>query len=186
MIRLYTGPMFSGKTSALIEIYNNMWNKDNIKVFKPKIDNREFGVLKSRNSKEPIDAILVSSLEEISKYIDKKTKVIFIDEAQFLKGPAVYLLIWSMINDIDIYVSGLNMTSELKPFGLMPELMSIADEINYYHGHCFFCNKAAPYTMYLGGAKEDILVGDNEQGYICVCKNCYVEHKGKENLDVEI
>lgn len=186
MIRLYTGPMFSGKTSSLIEIYNNMWNKDIIKVFKPKIDDREFGILKSRNSKEPINAILVSSLEEMNEYIDKKTKVIFIDEAQFLEGPAVYLLIWSMIYDIDLYISGLNMTSELKPFGIMPELMSIADEIVYYHGHCYFCNKKAQYTMFMGSKKDDILVGDNQQGYVCVCKDCYVGHKGRENLNVEI
>ena len=30
MIKTFTGPMFSGKTTALLSTYFNMWNKKNI------------------------------------------------------------------------------------------------------------------------------------------------------------
>ena len=50
MIKTFTGPMFSGKNSALLTVYFNMWNKKNILCFKPKINTRDDGI-KSKNIK---------------------------------------------------------------------------------------------------------------------------------------
>ena len=41
MITTYTGPMFSGKSTGLLNKYETIWNKENILAFKPKIDNRD-------------------------------------------------------------------------------------------------------------------------------------------------
>ena len=77
MIRTFTGPMFSGKTTALLTTYFNMWNKKGILTFKPKMDTRDDGI-KSRNFEENISAIEIEDLSEIEKYLKKSTKTIFI------------------------------------------------------------------------------------------------------------
>ena len=79
MIKTFTGPMFSGKTTALLSTYFNMWNKKNILCFKPKINTRDNGI-KSKNIKENVEAIEIKNLNEIKKHLKKNTRTIFIDE----------------------------------------------------------------------------------------------------------
>ena len=106
MIKTFTGPMFSGKTTALLTTYFNMWNKTNILCFKPKINTRDEGI-KSKNIKDNVSAIEIDDLIEIKDYIKKNTKTIFIDEANFLKGDVNVLVELSVDENIDIYVCGL-------------------------------------------------------------------------------
>ena len=50
MITTFIGPMFSGKSQKLIDIYNNIYNKKTIFTFKPNIDKRDMMYIKSRNN----------------------------------------------------------------------------------------------------------------------------------------
>lgn len=177
MIKILTGSMFSGKSGGLARIYETMWNKKIIKCFKPKTDTRDGDKIQARYSNHTIYAMQINDLSEILVNISEETKVIFIDEAQFLIGDVSVIKKLSMINNIDFYISGLNMTSELKPFGIMPELMAIADEIDYYHASCYYCNKRADYTMFVGNKDSDIFIGNDE--YRPVCSDCYVKNKFK-------
>ncbi len=172
MIKVFTGPMFSGKTNGLLNAYDNMWNKDIIQCFKPKIDNRDYGIIKSRNSKTELKAVLIEDLKELKGKVSKEITTIFIDEFQFLRGDVRLLADMSLYEDKDFYISGLNITSELQPFGLMPQIMSLADEILYYEATCFYCNKSAKFTLFLGKKTEEILVGNDL--YTPVCRKCYV------------
>ena len=47
MIKLYTGPMFSGKSDELLKEYDKKYHKSKILLFKPKIDTRDYGVIKT-------------------------------------------------------------------------------------------------------------------------------------------
>ena len=49
MIKTYTGPMHSGKSSAMIVDYNKIWNKEHVRVFKPVTDTRDSGEMKSKD-----------------------------------------------------------------------------------------------------------------------------------------
>ena len=169
MIKTFTGPMFSGKTTALLSTYFNMWNKKGILTFKPKMDTRDDGI-KSRNFEENISAIEIEDLSEIEKYLKKSTKTIFIDEANFLKGDVSVLVNISVDKNIDIYISGLNMTSEQKPFGIMPDILAISDYIEISKSYCTICNREASYTYFEGNKNDDIVVGDS--GYISLCEEC--------------
>ena len=60
--------------------------------------------------------------------------------------------------------------SELKPFGIMPEIMAISDEIVLLHASCNDCNRDASYTYYNGSKDSDILVGNDN--YIALCPKC--------------
>lgn len=175
MIKVFTGPMFSGKTNGLINVYDNMWNKDIIQCFKPKIDSRDFGFIKSRNNKTEIKAALIEDLKELKEKLQNNVTTIFIDEFQFLQGDVSIISYMSLYEDKDFYISGLAMTSELEPFGLMPQIMAIADEIVFYEATCFYCNKSAKFTLFLGEKTDAILVGNSE--YVPTCGKCYTKQK---------
>ena len=177
MIKTFTGPMFSGKTTALLTTYFNMWNKKNILLFKPKMNVRDVGI-KSKNINESVDAIEIEDLKEINDYIKKNTRTIFIDEGNFLKGDVSVLSELSIDKNIDIYISGLNMTSEQKPFGIMPNILAISDEIEICKGYCTDCNRVASYTYFEGNKDNDIFVGD--AGYISLCEEC-LRNRRKES-----
>ena len=145
-------------------------------LFKPKMDTRDYGVVKTRKGKE-INAILVDDIKDIPGYITDKINTIFIDEANFLKGDIKILLELSVMEDLDIYIAGLNMTSEQAPFGIMPQLLSIADEIEILHASCNECNRDAIYTYYDGKKKGDILVGNDN--YIALCARCLRRKKNE-------
>ena len=169
MIKTFTGPMFSGKTTALLSTYFNMWNKKNIMCFKPKMNTRDDGI-KSKNIRENVPAIEIEDLSEIPKLLKKNTRTIFIDEANFLTGDVSILTDLNINKNVDIYIAGLNMTSEQKPFGIMPDILAISDYIEISKSYCTICNREASYTYFEGNKNDDIIVGDN--GYISLCEEC--------------
>ena len=74
------------------------------------------------------------------------------------------------------------MTSEQKPFGLMPKVMAVSDYVEVIKGFCVECNKESVYTYHEGEKTSDVLVGDN--GYTSLCPNCLkkkmlIRKKGK-------
>ena len=87
-----------------------------------------------------------------------------------LKNHSFLFIDLSVKRDLDIYIAGLNLTSELKPFGIMPEIMAIADEVVFKHASCNDCNRDASYTYYNGAKDGDILVGNDN--YIALCARC--------------
>lgn len=170
MIKTFVGPMHSGKTAALMLEYNKIYNKEHVKCFKPFLDTRDVGYIRSNDFPTKIPCIGIEKFSDILKHIDKNVKTIFLDEAQFVKGSVNPLLKLSMEMDIDVYVVGLNMTAELKPFLVMPKIMAISDEVKVIKASCYDCGRDANYTYY-DGVKGTIAVGN--QGYYPLCSKCY-------------
>lgn len=172
MIKCFTGPMFSDKSAYLVEIYEQLWNKDISIAFKPEIDSRDGDSIKSKKYPDKtIPAQFVKTTDDILKYIiEGNYKTVLIDEAQFLSGNARDLVDLSVILDIDFYIAGLNMTSEQEPFGFMQDILAVSDETIHVHGYCQDCNKPSYYSYSLSSDKVgQIKVGDE---YISLCPNC--------------
>ncbi|MBQ2639253.1 MAG: hypothetical protein IJF92_00605 [Bacilli bacterium] len=170
MITVYTGPMFAGKSSKLIEKYASIHNVHRVLAFKPSKDTRDKTKIKSREYIKTIDAIVIKKFEDILKYVSNDCKVIMIDEAQFIEGDPKVLLNLSIKEEADIYVAGLSLTSEQEPFGKMPEILALADRIIFIQSDCHFCGRPAQFTKCLEKKDEEILVGSDQ--YIPVCKYC--------------
>ena len=168
-IKVYTGPMFSGKTTAHLSAYERATiAKKKVLAFKPELDTR-FGtnVIKSRRFGE-IEAICISNIEELKKY---DADVYIIDEFQFLKGDIKIILDLADNKDKSFHISGLDMTAERKPFGIMPELLAIADEVQKFVAICHDCNEEnAIYSYFLGKKDIDIVLGNTE--YVALCRKC--------------
>ena len=176
MITTFTGPMFSGKSKKLIDVYNSFYNKKNIICFKPNLDTRDSMIITSRDTELEIRTFLIDYLEDIPNILDnmkdlnKEGRIILIDEAQFLKGNVKILLRLSIEKDYYIFISGLNLTTDLKPFGIMGDILAISDEIHFLKSSCYYCGRLASYTKCLVDKKQDILVGSNE--YVPICNYC--------------
>lgn len=173
MITIFTGPMFSGKSNRLIDEYEKFYNKEDILVLKPVKDTRTTSKIRARGRNIDIQAISIKDLSDIYNIISsdkyKDNRVIFIDEAQFITGDVSVILDLSLY-DFDFYIAGLNLTSEQKPFGIMPNLIAIADKVEFLKAKCSRCNKDASYTHCVVPKDKEILVGSNE--YIPLCRDC--------------
>ena len=172
MIKVYTGTMFSGKSTALINEYNKIQDKNSVVCFKPSKDTRDKSSIRARNVEDKIESIVINSFEEILLHIKEETKYIFIDEVQFIGGDFNVLTHLSLYRDLTIIVAGLNKTSELEPFGQMPQILAIADEIVILRTKCK-CGEVALYTGCIKEKNAEILVGDSE--YEPLCRKCYLE-----------
>lgn len=168
-INVFTGPMKSGKSQTMFnELDRQLIAGKNVIVFKPAIDNRDGEDYVSTRAGRKIKAINISEINDIENY---NSDVYFIDEFQFLKGDV------STIEKLaeqgkKFYISGLNLTSEIKTFGKMGELMCIADEIHKLTAICEVCKcDNAIFSYYKGEKTGDIKIGDTE--YIPVCRKCY-------------
>lgn len=180
MIKTFTGPMHSGKTEQMISIYNKIWNKDLIRVFKPNKDTRDLKVMKSKTFDVEIPAIGIDTFEEILLHIDENTRTIFLDEVNLMTGNINVLTYLSVVEDMDIYLGGLNMTSEQEPFLIMPQILAISDEVENIKASCYDCGREATYTYHEGEKDGAILVGD--EGYVPLCPRCLVKRRGKRQI----
>ncbi len=173
--------MFSDKSAKLIEVYTNIWNKRLIVALKPRLDKRDGAYIKSKKYPHiKIPARSIETIEEIKDIIiNEGFKTVLIDEAEFLTGDVRDLIDLSVILGIDFYIAGLNMTSELEPFGIMADILAVSDEIMHVRGYCQDCNKPAYYSYSLNADKiQRIEVGDN---YISLCPDCYKRRTLKQS-----
>lgn len=178
-IVVYTGPMFSSKSVMMFFAHERgMIAEKKVLAFKPVRDNR-FGntVIKSRSYDQTIEA---NNISDISELLDYDADVYIIDEFQFLEGDISIIQDMANVGKV-FHISGLDMTAEGKPFGLMPELLAIADQVNKQVAVCNDCKQEnATLSFFLGKKTEDVLVGDKE--YIPLCRACWKKRmKMKEN-----
>ena len=175
LINVFTGPMKSGKTSKLIAIYEDLKDTTNKKcmMFKPTIDSRfaENEVVSRTGDK--VFSINIQNIYDLLPYKDL-VDIFFIDEFQFLEGQDISMIINNFIdNGKKFYIAGLNLTSERKPFGSIPQLLALAEEVEYLEAKCDNCGGNAIYTYCKDHKKEDILIGDDN--YLSLCHKCYKE-----------
>ena len=197
MLTVIAGSMFSEKSDHVIDEFEKRYHKEKIMVFKPGEDTRDEGVVRSRGRfssgkmTEPreIPAIIISDISEILGHLVQKThekkdiSTILIDEGNFLKGDPTILRDLSLYADIDVIVAGLNQDRFQNPFGLMPQIMSLADQIIFTNASCNDCNRPAVHTIMDDGkndSKEQILVGDKADGFMAICPRCLARKKSKE------
>lgn len=181
MIVVYTGPMFSSKSVMMFFAYDkNMIAGKKVLAFKPRKDDR-FGddVIKSRSLEQTLKAINISDLSELLQY---EADVYIIDEFQFLRGD-IYT-IQKMANEGKVfYISGLDMTAEGKPFGIMPELLAIADQVHKGVAICNDCKQEnATHSYYLGNKDKDVQIGDKE--YIPLCRSCWAKRMERKKKGI--
>ena len=171
---VYTGPMKSGKTTKLIEKYKAKAGPRAL-MFKAGKDNRfSKNKVVARSKSEQIPAILINNLKYLLEFKNTCDNF-FIDEFQFLTGD-IGVIRRLLDEGKNVWVAGLNLTSERAPFGLMSDLMCLANKVYVLSGNCDYCgSRRGIYTLYDGAKDRAIVVGDTK--YKCVCSKCYIKYK---------
>lgn len=178
MIKTFTGPMHSGKTKNMMDVYFGIFNKEHILCFNSSKNNRDGNEIRSKDYEEGIPCIGILKFEEILDYLRDDVRTIFVDEVQMFEGNVGVLSYLSIVKDIDIYTAGLNMTSEQSPFNVMPYVLAISDEISIVKASCYDCGRDAVHTYFEGVKTEDIKVGD--EGYLPLCPRCLIKRRDEK------
>ena len=180
-IEVVCGSMFSGKTEELIRrVKRAVFAKQRVEIFKPAIDTRysdEEVVSHDRNSivSTPVDTS--GTILLLSSDID----VVGIDEAQFLDDGLVDVCNQLANRGVRVIIAGLDMDFQGKPFGPMPALCAIADEVTKVHAICVRCGALAYVSHRLVSDEKRVLLGEKAQ-YEPLCRECYRKAlAGKQN-----
>ena len=169
-IEVICGSMFCGKTEELIRrVRRAIIARRKVKVFKPKIDDR-FGIQRiTSHTGQSVEAVAVDSSRDLLDLANGDTTVVAIDEAQFFDAGIVEV-VQRLVDELNIrvIVAGLDTDFRGQPFGAMPHLLCIAEEVTKLHAICVICGEAASRTQRLvngePAAYDDpiILVGAQE------------------------
>jgi thymidine kinase len=92
---------------------------------------------------ENIDAQPVKSAVEIMQLIQPETTVVAVDEVQFLDSGIVEVAEALANHNLRVILAGLDLDFRAEPFGSMPQLMSIAEEVTKLRAICVVCGEAA-------------------------------------------
>ncbi len=184
-IIVITGPMYSGKTTRLIQEIEKfeIANKAYI-VFKPFIDVR-YGLNNISNHKGlKVEAIPIKKSKEIYNFLkENRYNLIVVDEAQFFDEELVKIVQDLADEGYTIILSCLDMDFKRQPFKVSSELLSISDSVIKNKAVCERCGSFdAIYSFKLTGGESQIDVGGKDK-YIAVCRNCYIELSKEYNPD---
>ena len=173
-IEVICGSMFSGKTEELIRrLKRAKFARQRVEIFKPAIDTRyaESDVVSHDShsiASTPGDAS--ASILLFTSEID----VVGIDEAQFFDEGLVEVCNELANNGIRVIVAGLDMDFRGKPFGPMPALCAIADEVSKVHAICVKCGSLASYSHRTVKNDKQVMLGEMQE-YEPLCRTCYLE-----------
>ena len=149
-IEVITGSMFSGKTDELIRrLRRARIARQNVQVFKPVIDNR-YGLEKvTSHAGTEFEATPVNAADQITPLVRAETTVVAIDEAQFF-GPEVCRVVQQLAAaGVRVIVAGLDQDFRGEPFGPMPQLLALAEDVAKLHAICAVCGEEASRTQRL-------------------------------------
>jgi thymidine kinase len=180
-IEVICGSMYSGKTEELIRrIKRAKIARQKVEIFKPQIDVRyaENEVVSHNENR------ILSTPVPLSANIPLlacDADVVGIDEAQFFDLGLTEICNQLADKGIRVIVAGLDMDYLGSPFGPMPNIMAIAEEITKVHAVCVDCGYTANFSHRLSSDDKLILLGEKDL-YIPLCRECRILRKNKQEL----
>ncbi|WP_335871456.1 thymidine kinase [Bacillus sp. 2205SS5-2] len=149
-VEVICGSMFSGKSEELIRrVRRTQFAKQSIMVFKPRIDNRysEESVV-SHNGTSVIAKSVEKSLD-IEGLVTAEVDVVAIDEVQFFDKEIVQVVEKLANSGHRVIIAGLDQDFRGEPFGPMPKLMAVAEQVTKLQAVCSVCGSPASRTQRL-------------------------------------
>ena len=179
-IEVICGSMFSGKTEELIRrLKRAKFAKQQVEIFKPSIDTRYSDVDVVSHDQNTIQSTPIDSSGSIL-LLAGENEVIGIDEAQFLDNGLVDVCNQLANRGIRVIIAGLDMDFKGKPFGPMPALCAIADDVTKVHAICVKCGNLAYVSHRKVDNDQRVLLGETTE-YEPLCRECYQKAIKEEN-----
>ncbi|AIE86176.1 thymidine kinase [Fimbriimonas ginsengisoli] len=178
-ITVVCGSMFAGKSEELIRLARRaLYARKVVQVFKPTIDIRYDEAMVVTHMGVSHEAAPVKSVREIREQVEKETQVVLVEEAQFFDDSIVDFAVEMADAGREVILAGLDQDFRRQPFGPMPKLMAVADEVIKLRAICMKCGAPASHTYRVINGKpahwDDpiILIGATES-YEARCRRCY-------------
>lgn len=172
--------MFSGKTEELIRrMKRAKFAKLRVEIYKPAIDVRYSEEDVVSHDRNVIQSTPVDSSQNILLMVDD-IDVVGIDEAQFFDMGIVDVCRQLADRGIRVICAGLDMDFKGVPFGPMPALMAIADDVYKTHAICVNCGDLAYVSHRLVDSDKRVLLGETDS-YEPLCRECYNKAIASEN-----
>jgi thymidine kinase len=174
-LQLIIGPMFSGKTSTLIQLYRNFkLTSKKICVINYAQDIRYDKTKMSSHDKEMINCNNLLYLSELKQEIINENDVFLINEGQFFNDlKEIVLKLVEKYNKI-VYVCGLDSDFKRNPFEQIIKLIPYADEVIKKYSICVLCKNGnrALFSYRLTNENNIKVIGSDN--YIPLCRKCYL------------
>lgn len=164
--------MFSGKTEELIRrMKRAQFANQKILIFKPGVDTRysdrdvvshDFHSIPCTPTNDP----------EVIRNVSPDVQVVGIDEAQFFDERIVGVAQELANRGVRVILAGLDTDFMGKPFGPMPSLMAIAEDVRKVHAICVKCGNLANHSHRLSKSQELVVLGEKDV-YEPLCRECY-------------
>ena len=185
-IELIIGPMFSGKSTRLIEQMRKYVYKAKktimVKYYadqryseKSEVVTHDLVKYDSINCK-----LLRNSFEKLKQY-----DVIGIDEGQFFADLVEVCEELALMGKI-ILIAALNGDFRMEPFPVIQRIIAKSDKIKLLKAYCFNCHKDAKFSLRIVQSNETVLIGAGE-AYKPACRECHVFFsKQRENGNLDL
>ena len=184
-IEIIAGGMFSGKSEELIRrLRRSVIARQRVQVFKPAMDDR-FSTedIVSRDDRR-LKAMAVATSNELLARLEIGVQVVGIDEVQFFDAGVVDVCMQLADAGIRVIAAGLDQDYMRRPFGPMPALLAVAEEVSKMHAVCVRCRGAAHYSQRVSGGDAQVEVGDSS--YEARCRSCYELYKATAEEEPEV
>jgi thymidine kinase len=178
-ITVITGSMFAGKSEELIRLARRaLYARRKVQVFKPSVDARYDETMVVTHMGVKHEAMPVPNTAELAKAVLRTTEVVLVEEAQFFDPSIVEFAVQLADRGLEVILAGLDQDFRRQPFGPMPTLLAVADEVIKLRAICMKCGAPASHTHRMINGKpaswDDpiILIGASES-YEARCRNCF-------------
>lgn len=178
-IEVICGSMFSGKTEELIRrMKRATFARQRVVIFKPQLDKRysEANVVSHDRNEIPSTPIAKASdiITSLARTKDGEfdIDVVGIDEAQFFDMRLVDVCNELAGSNVRVIIAGLDMDFKGIPFGPIPSLCAVADDVTKVHAICVKCGSLAYVSHRLVHDDNRVLIGEQTE-YEPLCRECY-------------
>lgn len=173
-IEVICGSMFSGKTEELMRrLKRAQIGRQKVQVFKPAIDTRYSATHVQSHDSNRIPSRPVEKARDILDLVEDNTRVVGIDEAQFFDEFVVEVAQKLAYRGVRVIAAGLDMDFMGQPFGPMPRLLAVAEQVTKLTAVCVVCGGPATRSQRItGDDSARIAVGAKEM-YEPRCRFCH-------------
>ena len=182
-LEIFVGPMFSKKTSRLIDLYKQYkFCNIPVEIINHCAEVRYHETMLSSHDKVMVPCVQTENIsdqwynKDSVHYVNlRNADVILINEAQFFVD--LYDCVLDMLRENKrVYIAGLDGDFTRKKFGQILDLIPMCDKVTKLTALCSLCKDGTQgiFSMRLTKETQQMVIGSDN--YLPVCRSCYTKN----------
>jgi len=170
-LEIIVGPMFSGKTTHLVDLYNDYKReRKSVVAINYEDDKRYHESMLSTHDRVTIPCMFTRKIGDILQHIN--ADIVLINEGQFF--PDLFEMVTLLVEKYGktVHVCGLDSDFKRKKFGSLLDLIPLCDRVIKLTAKCNSCRCAALFSHRVTNETSQIVIGS--LNYVPLCRNCYI------------